>query len=394
MISNIQVLRAFAALAVVFYHTGYFIDGRVHTDFQGVAVFFVISGFIMVHISRKDAGHFLLRRVIRIVPLYWAVTLLSVVWYVFGFANPLRTLPILSDWLVNDRMNLLNWIKLTARIEDWQHVQDVIRSLFFVPYRSASGSIQPVMGVGWTLNLEMFFYLVFSVCLLLNQRFAPLMACLVLLAFKVIWLTGLCTADACELYASHYTVFFIEGVIVFYLWDLTGRRYVHKARPFVVAAAVGAAGFLVWFNYHLEFMPAEDRGLWPWLGGLAPMLLVWSALMLHTANCRVRASWLIGLGNASYALYLIHTLVLDTQRTLVVRWSYLDAAKNLTGVAVGVMISVILAWLLYQHFEKPILDGMNRLLRLNRPAIGNSDAALSLEGRAENADLPSGSGKD
>ena len=53
MISNIQVLRAFAALAVVFYHTGYFIDGRVHTDFQGVAVFFVISGFIMVYTTSR-----------------------------------------------------------------------------------------------------------------------------------------------------------------------------------------------------------------------------------------------------------------------------------------------------------------------------------------------------
>jgi hypothetical protein len=74
MIINIQLLRGLAALAVAFYHAGYVIPGTVYTDFLGVPVFFVISGFIMTHITRASSDGFLLHRLIRIVPLYWLAT--------------------------------------------------------------------------------------------------------------------------------------------------------------------------------------------------------------------------------------------------------------------------------------------------------------------------------
>jgi peptidoglycan/LPS O-acetylase OafA/YrhL len=76
MILNIQLLRGLAALAVVFYHTAFILYGNVHTDFQGVCIFFVISGFIMTYIIHTRPEHFLLRRVVRIVPLYWIITLI------------------------------------------------------------------------------------------------------------------------------------------------------------------------------------------------------------------------------------------------------------------------------------------------------------------------------
>src|ERR1700743_3794055 len=47
----------------------------------GVYIFFVISGFIMVHISWNDFGQpgaaqrFMRRRIVRIVPLYWLATI-------------------------------------------------------------------------------------------------------------------------------------------------------------------------------------------------------------------------------------------------------------------------------------------------------------------------------
>src|SRR5438270_5929207 len=85
----IQILRGLAALGVVFYH--FQLDLQRHlrvTDFVpnllwgscGVDLFFVISGFVMVYASARlfgaqgGPGQFLLRRAIRIVPLYWGVT--------------------------------------------------------------------------------------------------------------------------------------------------------------------------------------------------------------------------------------------------------------------------------------------------------------------------------
>jgi exopolysaccharide production protein ExoZ len=82
-IFNLQILRGLAALGVVFLHTGFPLPGDWHTDFFGVSTFFVISGFIMCFITRDPnggdahAGSILIRRAIRIVPLYWLFTLAS-----------------------------------------------------------------------------------------------------------------------------------------------------------------------------------------------------------------------------------------------------------------------------------------------------------------------------
>src|SRR5262245_32108194 len=73
---SIQILRGLAALGVVLAH----IFPGAAIGAAGVDLFFVISGFIMVYASdrlfgRRDAPRiFFLRRLARVVPLYWAVT--------------------------------------------------------------------------------------------------------------------------------------------------------------------------------------------------------------------------------------------------------------------------------------------------------------------------------
>ena len=118
MIGNIQALRAIAAIGVVFYHTNYHLFG-LHTDLFGVATFFVISGFIMCFICTRDPSHFFGRRLIRIVPM-WVVCL--------TFAA--------SSF---QKFNVENAI--------WY-----LKSVLFLP-----SDRFPILGVGWTLNFEMYF---------------------------------------------------------------------------------------------------------------------------------------------------------------------------------------------------------------------------------------------
>ncbi|MBV9537584.1 MAG: acyltransferase, partial [Acidisphaera sp.] len=94
-IGSIRILRAVAALMVVLAHAQ---DDASHEALKagatfarthllpwvaGVDLFFVISGFIMVHASERlfatpgGPATFLARRVIRVVPLYWGVTSLA-----------------------------------------------------------------------------------------------------------------------------------------------------------------------------------------------------------------------------------------------------------------------------------------------------------------------------
>jgi hypothetical protein len=125
MLSSIQVLRGIAAVMVVLFHVCGFQIGAA-----GVDIFFVISGFIMFHTNRNVFGLtgaailFLKRRILRIAPLYWLCS-------AFAF---------------------------------WPGVElkSLVASVLFVPVRSEDGSIHTVLAPGWSLNFEMFFYIVFG----------------------------------------------------------------------------------------------------------------------------------------------------------------------------------------------------------------------------------------
>lgn len=107
----------------------------------GVAIFFVISGYVMLSSTRDRTPApcaFLMRRIKRIVPLYWTVTACSLM--ASGGSDPLR----------------------------------VLCSLFFIPLiDTATGQgMAPILDVGWTLNYEMGFYALFALSLYLPRRLA------------------------------------------------------------------------------------------------------------------------------------------------------------------------------------------------------------------------------
>jgi len=98
-LTGLQVLRAVAALLVVCHHTlkesrPLFAHGipasLVVMGASGVDIFFVISGFIMYYANHDHFGQantsidFFVRRIIRIVPLYWLCTLTIVLAHFLG----------------------------------------------------------------------------------------------------------------------------------------------------------------------------------------------------------------------------------------------------------------------------------------------------------------------
>ena len=147
---NLQILRAYAALSVVFFHVIWAAKSYgFRTDFtenignfgaSGVDVFFVISGFVMLYTqleSKRTVPNFLIGRFLRIVPLYWLLTLIIIVLYFMLPSYVFRELEITPGW--------------------------ALTSLGFVS--NAVSNKDPIIFVGWTLEWEMLFYLVFGVSL-------------------------------------------------------------------------------------------------------------------------------------------------------------------------------------------------------------------------------------
>lgn len=174
-LASIQFLRAIAAWLVVYHHYMEFFHGlnsssKLGQFFSvwgtfGIDTFFVISGFIMFYslASRAyGAKEFFVKRLLRIVPAYWFYTLLMV----------------LLSWVYVKEFSYTGW-----------NLNTLVSSLFFIPTKNPSGEIgyYPLLTVGWTLNLEMFFYAWLSLCILIFGRFQFLVCAIALIAFPLIW---------------------------------------------------------------------------------------------------------------------------------------------------------------------------------------------------------------
>lgn len=272
---GIQYLRAFAALAVVVFHAAERTGHAFAVGAAGVDVFFVISGFIMwVIVERRpiSPGRFLLDRFRRIVPVYWLATGVMVAGALAGlFPN----------------------LVLTAG--------HVIASLAFVTARSpSSGEIWPVLVQGWTLNYEMFFYLVFAACLALPQRLRLLsMAGL----FGLLVVLGLRIESDAPLFLTYtrpIILEFVAGMLIGRLW-LNGRV---PARPLAFAlVGLGLAGFAAIGMLRLPF----DE----WTCGPLACALVYGTVALEKHRGIPRLALPVMLGDASYSIYLWHTFAIS-----------------------------------------------------------------------------------
>ena len=142
--TGIQVLRGIAILCILLKHVRFIGRGEF-----GVDIFFCISGFAMMLSTHGGWSHYWKKRLTRILPLYSVMTLgtfLLLVLFPGMFENT------------------------TAR---WDQL---IYSLFYIPFHMADGTVAPILRVGWTINLIMYFYLVFYVALRISHRFRGLIA--------------------------------------------------------------------------------------------------------------------------------------------------------------------------------------------------------------------------
>jgi exopolysaccharide production protein ExoZ len=330
LIANLQVLRAMAALGVVIYHTRYEFVRGVHTDLQGVAVFFVISGFIMCFITRD--GHnsqFLANRFIRIVPMYWLFTLL------------MFFLHRLSPMAINQPT-----------------VADLPASLMFLPSEQL-----PVLGVGWTLNFEVYFYLVFGSALLINWRFAPLIT--VAFIYTVFALDQRGYGGFLAHYYSHdYIHYFIVGIAIYYLWTFGAAML--RGWPVIAVCSAGLLFFLV-SQFSMQQWPAWLLPYYTWLPGL----VVACALFLESCGGRIAWRPLLLMGDASYSLYLSHSIILSiANKILQAFWP--SATENFAVVVFEILIAVLTGIAAHLYLEKPLLreirniSGGNKKIRPDR----------------------------
>lgn len=337
-IQGIQILRALAAVAVALGHSQYGAAGRASTEFfswdhmleAGVDLFFVISGFIMMLVSdpasgrENTAGIFLTRRVQRIVPLYWFYTLI--------LATGALVVP-----------SLLRWTTVTPDL--------LFTSLFFIPAaHPVSGTVQPLLSVGWTLQYEMFFYLCFAAVLGLKPG-ARVTAMAVLFAGLMI-LTGITGRETAALtFLGNPIVFeFVAGMGMYWLY-----RHGCVTRRAAAPVAAIALPLVVWLVGSGTAAPLEDVMDHRWLRAIAwgvPALLVFYVGLAIRDVPGAAGRALAKLGDASYSLYLSHVFV---AAVIGKAWAALGQEPSPAfGVLVVVPVCIAAALVSYRFIERPL----------------------------------------
>ncbi len=313
MIANIQLLRAFAAINVVIFHliitaNGYQQSTPLFNVLEGwgqngVDIFFVISGFIMLHTQLrqpKTPWQFLRQRLIRIVPLYWLLTLLVVclLWFAPSLFRDLR---LQADWVL---------------------------ASFFLSAQFWTAKY-PVVFVGWTLEWEMLFYLVFACALWLKAL--PLMAATVTLV-----LLGV-AADS----GQWMLLEFCFGMLAAWLY----AKRAWSAQTGLLCLLAGTLLLLLSLLPTVKAMALERTLSW----GLPAFLLVFGAVMAKPCQ----AVWLQRLGDASYSLYLLQILTIPACYKL--SSQLLPSANPWLLAVICVGVTLLTALCCHQWVEQPML---------------------------------------
>jgi len=354
MLIQLQYIRALAALLVVYFHAilqiqkldpGAFLSGAAFGE-CGVDLFFVLSGFVMwITTSGKASSTttFYAKRARRILPLYWSATLLA--------ASVALAAPSI----------------LKSTVFDPPHV---VASLLFIPWINPAdplGSmIAPVIVPGWTLNYEMYFYLVFGLMLLL-PRSARLTATLAV--FSLIWLVcQLLPADStpARFYGSLVVFEFLAGAVIGSIY-MSGHRL--AAPPAAALAVIAVQIMLMVDASHLQI----DR-LFKF--GILAASVVYAATAVDQSRVP-KLTWLRYVGDASYSIYITHIFVLAGARMLYPRLP-LDLMRNeFVFLAICLVLSTLVGALVHWLFEAPIDRYLNRnssLQRLRSPERGSAPA--------------------
>ena len=350
---ELQALRAIAAGMVVLEHALLTWSAKVSTltdsgislydlgDF-GVRLFFCISGFIIFTSAAKlmpglfSAANFTVRRLIRIVPLYWCATLIYAVKLALQGAPPT--------------------------------VQELAYSLLFIPYLDGTGLMRPILGAGWTLNFEMFFYAVLAISLFLDRRLrlpvvsAAMLALLASRAWGVFGPQDNLLGNALFLLAESYLLFFVAGMVI---------GYSIEAKVLALFAKIPAR-LTLWIVLLLALGgPVAIHFLAPSHAVLIAMqLALCTFCVLLCVHCRNNTSQtkpslfqraIVLAGDGSYSTYLTHGFVMGPAAR-VVSALQLGISPWLFSIAMVLMCTVV-GMGLYRYFEHPLLAALNERWR-------------------------------
>ena len=328
-LNSIQALRAVAAVLVVVFHSLVHLDVRgliadipygLEVGRSGVDIFFVISGFIMVYVTRDAFGRrgasadFMIKRAIRIIPVYW--------FYTFALAG----LMLLAPGNVSGGKSV--------------QLQHLVYSLAFISWPNNVGDLKPVLQVGWTLNYEMYFYAVVATLLVFSRRYFLSAMTAVFVSSAILGVLFPVAFPPAKVLVSPLLLEFLMGCAAAVLYF--SRDSIPAPRLLALLGCVGL----------IATMAVDTSVSMRWLKWGVPGFFLVTGLVFWEKSLRCYVPrLLVVLGGSSYSLYLTHIFSINGLGFI---WHRFIGGYYVLFVFSAIVVSVVVGHCAFVLVEQPV----------------------------------------
>lgn len=341
----IQLLRAVAILFVMLGHLNGLLYKRYSQDWfgmgewgrtGGVDMFFVISGFMIAYLYKHkigqsgQAGTFLQKRIIRVIPYYWITT--------FAVLTMLLIFPYFGEEF---------------------SLAYVLKSMFLL-------SEDPILTVAWSLTHIFFFYFMFTLLL-----YHPTIGTLTIGTY----LTSIITFYFIDFYPENMLAATLLNVSNLNIWLGAFVGFAITRSPLKPNRAIagtltviGITAFLfLWSNNTYQFLQIEQGTIRPLLYGISSCFLV-AGLATFDLYQKTRVNKLLNyIGKASFSIFLTHSLFLMLLIILFIEKAKIQEIIGWDVTMLAILLLTTVAGLLaYQFIEKPLNKRLNTLTNRNK----------------------------
>lgn len=335
-IDSIQILRFILAFLVFLSHFESLTE--LHINFAApVFLFYTISGFVAM-LSTRNSGKvkgFLKRRFVRLLPLYWTLTL-------FTFAAS-KVYPSIISYSPS--------------------VVELIKSLFCIPFSrdsvmTGNTIMRPIVGPAHTLEVEIFFSVIFFICMKISHKnrglITSIVCALLFIVGEVLSFFNIHTQfEFFEFYITHNKhawLYFLLGIVLFKIFTAVETKSVHLSslkKHSILSIILSAVLFVLITILHDKI----ESNIYYIIQAFAGFFLIGFLILLSQYDIKM-PRFLVFCGNISFSFYLLHYYIVHMTEKLL----HLESASwmCIPAIIIALTLSLLAAWVSYLLFEKKI----------------------------------------